>query len=222
MVVFECNFCLRVMKLQRGLAAHLRQSAYCQEMQKGKTESRSLDLDSKPKAKEQVPEEDQSNWRLKQQPAVNANAIWRPSKIRKLLGPFAMNRLLTSAEGDSKRLREALFELHTSKIDPKQQDQVYKALNLLLARADIEVKRDEMVNEEEDGDEQRVLWGEDQDYDKGGSDSEALEDDNSENELTEDELVEALGEEELREQEKEDENASTISGSMFNTQKQIC
>jgi hypothetical protein len=96
MVVFECNFCLRVMKSQRGLAAHLKQSAYCQEIKKGQDEGRILEHDSKPKAKEKVGEDNQSKWHLKQQLAVNANEMWRPTKIPKLLRPFAMNRLFTT------------------------------------------------------------------------------------------------------------------------------
>jgi hypothetical protein len=199
MVVFECKYCLRVMKSKRGLAAHLRQSAYCQQMQKEEEEGRNLDHDSKPKAKEKGANEDQMMGFLQQQPAVNGNECWRPSKIRKLLGCFAMNRLLTNVGGDEKRLREALLQLQASKVDPKQQDQVYQTLNILLGRVNMEVKRQDMSDEDDRGAEH---WGQDQDYEEEHSDSEQLEDDESHSVLTEEELVEELGEEEERERDK--------------------
>jgi len=138
MVVFECNYCQRVMKSQRGLAAHLRQSAYCQEVQKQQESGRNVEHDLKPKAKGKVENDDQTQWLLKQQPVVNANDSWRPSKIRKLLGPFAMNRLLMSARGDPKRLGEALLQFKMSKLDPKEQNQVFNTLKKLLVGRDIE------------------------------------------------------------------------------------
>ena len=203
MVVYECNFCQRVMKSQRGLTAHFRQSAYCQEVQKQQESGRNLEQDSKPKAKGKVENDDQTQWLLKQQPVVNANDSWRASKIRKLLGPFTMNRLLMSAGGDPKRLGEALLQLQMSKIDPKQQNQVYHTLNKLLASGDMEVKRREMNNEEEGGNEQGVFWDEEQDDDDEPSDSEQLGNDNSESAPEEEEFGEELGVGDQREREKQ-------------------
>ena len=158
MVVYECRYCLRVFKSKHGRASHQRQSTYCQEMQRSEEEGPNADPDSTPKANEKGGEDDQSWWHLKQQPAVNTSEPWRPSKLRKLLGPFSMNRLLMSAKGDSKRLREALLELQTSKIDPKQQDQVYRTLNMLLARGNIQFKREQIIDEEKGSGEEGFLW----------------------------------------------------------------
>jgi hypothetical protein len=191
------------MKSQRGLTSHLRQSAYCQEVQKQQESGCNLEQDSKPKAKGKVENDDQTQWLLKQQPVVNANDSWRASKIRKLLGPFTMNRLLMSAGGDPKRLGEALLQLQMSKIDPKQQNQVYHTLNKLLASGDMEVKRREMNNEEEGGNEQGVFWDEEQDDDDEPSDSEQLGNDNSESAPEEEEFGEELGVGDQREREKQ-------------------
>jgi hypothetical protein len=78
MPVFECKYCERVVKTERGLAAHLRQSAYCKEAQKQEEQGRNLEQDSKPNPKAKGANDDQTYWGLKQQPVVNANESWRP------------------------------------------------------------------------------------------------------------------------------------------------
>ena len=112
-----------------------------------------------------------------------------------------MNRLLTMAGGDPKRLREALSQLKSSKLDPKQQDQVYQALDTMLSGGCSDVRVQEEREEEEESVEDVGILGEDRSDEESRNDMEELDNEHSEVEPN-DELVEELTEEEVREREK--------------------
>jgi hypothetical protein len=169
------------MKSQRGLAAHLRQSRYCQEIKKQLEEGGNIGSDRKENQKGNIASDDQGKGLCKQKQTVNENDMWRPSKVRKLLGEFAMNKLLTMAGGDPKRLREALAQLKCSNFDPKQQNQVYHAVNSVLSGRDLNERKNETSEEEEAGEDEGVLWEDDHDENEAGPelDQSEAEDDES-------------------------------------------
>ena len=108
MSVFECQFCLRVMKSERGLSAHQRQNECCLAIQKSLGKGRTSALDSGSNNLGKIEKGDQSKGLFQQKLAIDAGKTWRPSKIQCLLGEFSMHQLLTMAEGDVKRVSLAM------------------------------------------------------------------------------------------------------------------
>ena len=163
---------------------------------------RTLDMDCKPSATGNTGSDAQTKGLSKQKPVVNGSESWRPSKIRRLLGELSMNKLLIRAGGDPKRLSEALSQLKTSNVDPKQQDQVYQTLNCLLGRGDEEAKGHETSEEEDEVNEGSVFWEADSDGEEEGRDLDQFEDDDVDSVLTGGEIMAELGEEDERERDR--------------------
>jgi hypothetical protein len=89
-----------------------------------------------------------------------------------------------------------------SKLDPKEQNHVFHTLNKLVVGGDIEVKREELNEEEEVGNEQGGFWDEEQADDEEESASEQSGNDKSESAPEEEEFGEELGEGDHREQDR--------------------
>ena len=132
MGAYECQFCHRVIKSERGLVLHQSQNECCLAIQKSFKKGRNLDGDSKPICAGKSDNVNQHLGLMKQKQCSDASNIWRPSKIRQLLGDFGMHKLLSVAGGDEKRLSGAMLGLKQSNLDPKQHDKVYQTLNALL------------------------------------------------------------------------------------------